>query len=60
MTHFYSGKGMQIFPSGANAERMRSESDDVTVCKAICHFFYQIANFLIFADLCFINRINTS
>lgn len=55
MTHFYGGKGTQKFPSGANAERMRRESVEVTVCKAICHFFYQIANFLIFADLCFLN-----
>lgn len=55
MTHFYGGKGMQIFPSEANAERKRSESAEVTVCKAFCHFFYQIANFLIFADLRFLN-----
>lgn len=55
MTHFYSGKGMQIFPSGANAERKRSETAEMTVCKALCHFFYQIANFLILADLHFLN-----
>lgn len=35
MTHFYGGKGMQIFPSGANAEGQRRESDEVTDCKAI-------------------------
>lgn len=30
MTHFYGCEGTQIFPSGANAERMRSKSDEVT------------------------------
>lgn len=55
MTHFYGGKGIQFFPSVANAERMRSKSAEVTVCKAFCHYFYQIANFLIFADLRFLN-----
>lgn len=55
MTHFYSGKGMQIFLSEANLEGKRSKTDEVTVCKAICHIYYQIANFLIFADLRLIN-----
>lgn len=58
MTHLDGGKGMQIFSSGANAERKRSESAEVTDCKAFCYFFYHIANFLVFADLRFINRFN--
>ena len=58
MTHFYGGKGMQIFPSGANPKRKRRETAEVTKCKSICHISYQIANILIFADLYFLNGIN--